>query len=62
MKILTILFFAAVYYLVKRVLETMVEDERARPVDNSKITYDVVKGIPLSERKLRLSSGYYYKS
>ena len=61
MKILTLLFFSALYYAIKRLLETMVADESPRPVDNSVITYDVINGISLSERKQRLAMGYYYK-
>ena len=61
MKILTILFFVVLYYGVKRLLETMITDESPKPVDNNIITYDVLRGVPLHERKQRLASGYYYK-
>ena len=61
MKILTLFFFTALYYAIKRLLETFVADESPRPVDNSVITYDVINGITLAERKQRLAMGYYYK-
>ena len=61
MKILTLFFFAALYYAVKRLLETFVSDERPKPIDNSIITGDVINGITLAERKQRLAMGYYYK-
>ena len=61
MKILTIFFFISLYCAVKRVLETMVADESPKPIDNSRITYDVIRGISLPERRERLASGYYYK-
>ncbi|MBO5743126.1 MAG: hypothetical protein J6R68_02480 [Clostridia bacterium] len=61
MKILSLLFFVVLYYGVKRVLETMVTDESPEPVDNNIITYDVLRGVPVLERKQRLASGYYYK-
>lgn len=61
MKLLTLFFFTALYYAVKRLLETFVADESPKPVDNSVITYDVINGITLAERKQRLAMGYYYK-
>lgn len=51
MNLLTFFFFTALYYAIKRLLETMVADESPRPVDNSIITCDVVNGITLAERK-----------
>ena len=55
------LFFVLVYIAVKNLLEMLTGERKQVPVDNDKITYDVVRGVSLSERKLRLESGYYNK-
>lgn len=55
------IFFAVLYIGVKNILEILTGERKQVPVDNDKITYDVVRGVSLSERKLRLESGYYNK-
>jgi len=55
------LFFVLVYIAVKNLIEMLTGERKQVPVDNDKITYDVVRGVSLSERKLRLESGYYNK-
>ena len=55
------IFFTLLYIGVKNILEMLTGDKKSVPVDNDKITYDVVRGVSLSERKLRLESGYYNK-
>ena len=55
------LFYVTAYFAVKKVLEIVAGDEKIKTIDNDKVTYDVVKGVSLSERKIRLASGYYNK-
>ena len=40
MKTLIFFFFIALYYVLKRLLETMVSDDSPKPVNNSMITCD----------------------
>ncbi|MBR3933915.1 MAG: hypothetical protein IKJ68_08435 [Clostridia bacterium] len=55
------LFYVCVYFAVKKLLELFVKEDKVATIDNDKVTYDVVKGVSLSERKVRLASGYYNK-
>ena len=55
------LFYGVAYFAVKKVLEIVAGEEKVTTIDNDKVTYDVVKGVSLSERKVRLASGYYNK-
>ena len=55
------LFYVVLYLAVKNLLEMLAGEEKITAVDNEKITYDVVKGVSLDERKIRLENGYYNK-
>ena len=55
------LFYGVLYLAVKNLLEMLTGEEKIVAVDNDKITYDVIKGVSLAERKIRLENGYYNK-
>ena len=61
MELIAIIILAAIYFIYKACLNNRVDNYPVNKLDNTKLTKDVVDGVPLTERKRRMVNGYYDK-
>lgn len=59
--IIGLIIFVGGYFIYKACLNNQVDNYPVNKLDNTKLTKDVVDGVPLTERKRRMVNGYYDK-